>query len=397
MSLFAIAGMLSVAACGGDDARTALSGDSDDTEGTDPPATDPPVTEAPTTEPPATDPPATDPPVTDPPVTEPPATDPPTTDAPPATDGVDEPDPAFCGASSQFFVEAQALQSIEGDDDEAARQLFQRMEVSLTAAVINAPDAASAEAPEAMQAVFDVLLPAFESVDYDADAIGTLPNADEINASFDEFVVIIDRLEVYLDDVCGVDIAGLRGQAEDLASEVSSTGPVTTDSVPTTDGPPTTDSVPDGDTVSITDDSGTIVVDVPADWTDVRGEPDGPLRQLFAAPDVDAFFAAYSEPGVAILAGDAPQGDGAEAAKQALDGFVASAEADGCTQNIAAPYDDGVYVGDREVYSCPGSASTVNLAAGTNAEGDVFWLFAVVAVEGDTETVSLVEDTFFVD
>lgn len=378
------AAALVVASCGGgDDARSALSGESDDAGQADPPATDSVTTDVPVTEPPVTEPAPTDPPATDPPSTEP------ATDAPPPTGPPGAPDPAYCGASSQFYLEAQALREI--DDDAAAQQIFERMQVSLTATLINAPDEAAAATPRQMQEVFDVLLPALESVDFDADALDTLPNADELQTNFGTFVEIVERLEAFLVDGCGVDVEALQRQAVDLAAQVGSGS-----SSDSSTGGPDVDP-PAGGVQTVTDDSGTITTDVPAEWTDVRGEPDGELRQVVAAPDVDAFLASYSEPGVIIASGDAPVGNGSEAADAALEAFRGAVEADGCSQNIAAPYDDGVYVGERLAYSCPGSPANVTLAAGTNSAGDIFWLFAIVTAEGDADTVSLITDSFFVD
>lgn len=380
-------GALVLAACGGgDNARNVLTAD-DTTPTTDAaPATDAPL---------PTDPPATDPPTSDAPVT---------TDTPVSTDPSTDPAgdiAAFCGASEQFFVEASALNSIDGDDDVAARALFADMGVSVSGAIFNAPTPEIAAAPQRMQEVFATLLPALDAVNYDIDAVNELPNADEVNAGFAEFGEIADQLQGFIVAECGSDLAALETAATAKAAEVSGTpGPASTDPVSSDPVPATTiadTGSSDVGAVEVVDNSETISVTVPSTWTDVNGAPDGELRQLIAAPDNAAFLAGFDSPGVILVAGDAPAGNGGDAGIAGLDGLSAAVEGDGCALAAEVPYDDGVYTGTERTYGCPGTDAIARFAGGTNSEGNVFWLLGVVYEPANADTWTLVTESFLVD
>lgn len=368
---------LALAACGGgDNARQVLEGSGDSAPATDSvPATDPVETDPPATDPPATDPPPTDPPATDPAVSDPPSSDPVGGDL-----------SAFCGASSQFYVEAQALNEIEADDDAAAEALFGRMQISLPAALLNSPSEEMSAAPRRVEEVFAVLIPALDTLGYNFDDLSSLDNPDEVSAAFIEFVEVVDQLRIFLVDTCEADLASLDDEAATLAADVGTVAPTPTDGDPGSD---------DLGALEVTDVSGTITVTVPASWTDVVDDPQGELRRLVAAPDAAAFLAGFTDPGMILLVGDVAAGAGADEAATRFDGLETSVTEAGCSPNFNLPYDDGVYVGDESIYSC--ADATVRLAGGTNDSGDLFWLLAVVYGDGEDETWSLIADSFLVD
>jgi hypothetical protein len=377
---------LVIAACGGgDNARDVLSG-ADDTVATVP-ATDP--------EPVDTDPPATDAPADTVPVTTAAADDSSST----TTVADDEPGgdlAAFCGASEQFYVESEALNSIDGDADAAARSLFNDMSVSVAGAIFNAPTPEVAAAPQQMQAVLGTLLPALDAVDYDIDAVGDLPNADEVNGAFVEFGTIVGQLRTFIVEECGADLDELAAAAvakADAASGSATTEPV--DSTPATTIAPDVDV--DGDAIFVEDASGTITASVPPSWNIIDGTPDGDLRQLIAAPDAEAFLGSFAASGVIIVSGDAPNGNGDEAGAAGLDGLSASIQADGCVLGSEAPYDDGVYTGTERIYSCPGTDAVARFAGGTNFDSDLFWLLGVVYQPAEIGVWELITESFLVD
>ncbi|MFN3254596.1 MAG: hypothetical protein ACE37B_02780 [Ilumatobacter sp.] len=371
----AVVALLGLAACGGDNASDLLAADP-----TQPPATEPPVTEPPVTEPPVTEPPVTEPSATEPPVAEPPATDPQGGDL-----------DAFCSASADFYSQARALDFIAGSDDTAARSLFDEMTVSLSGALLNAPDEEFAAAPRRAQELLDIMLPAFDEVDYDIGALGSLANEDEVNSALADFGGLQGELLGFLDESCGLDEATLVVAAEAAADRVA-TAPG-----PEPEPEPEPEPDPSSDVQSVSDESGTITVDVPSTWTQVDGRPDGDLRQLVAAPDTAAFLAAFNRPGVIIVAGDAPAGNGAEAGAAGLEGIATSIGADGCTLVESIDYDDGVYVGTENTYQCPGTDATTRFAGGTNGAGDLFWLLGVIFEPGDEAIWTTVTESFFVD
>jgi hypothetical protein len=303
---------------------------------------------------------------------------------------------AFCAASEQFYVEAKALDNLDGDADAAARRLFNAMTVSVTGAIFNAPTEALAAAPQRMQDVLAVLLPSLETIDFDVDVVEELPNFDEVSTAFVEFGTILDDLEGFVVSECGADLDALAAAAVDAAADASrATDPSSSDpAAPTTVADVGAD---EGGAVVVTDDSETISVSVPSTWTVVDGAPDDDLRQLVVAPDIEAFLAGFDSPGVIIVAGDAPSGNGAEAGAAGLDGLASTIEAEGCVLGETLPYDDGVYTGTENIYSCPGTDVVARFAGGSNFDGSIFWLLGVVHSPSEADVWDLITDSFLVD
>ena len=379
-----IAALLVLSACGGgDDARDVLSGG--DTAGDTMPDTTPDtVAEAePTTV------------VTDPATTIADAAPDTTADTVAPSDEADGSDPsgdlaAFCGASSQFYVEARSLGVIGPDDDAAARTLFGRMELSLAAALLNAPDEATAAAPRRVDELFAILLPALDTLGYDFAELETLDNSEEVAAAFTEFSGIVDDLAAFLTDTCEMDAAELAARADALGLELGSTS-TSGSEVPTTVGE---------DELAVTtvvDDSGRLTAEVPVEWTDSQGTPDEELRQLVASADIAAFLASFAEPGMILVSGDTPDLNGAEAATAAIAGFEGAITSQGCVLENTETYDDGLYSGEERRYSCPDTTAVTRLAGGTNETADLFWLLAVVHEVGDEASWTTVTESFLVD
>ena len=118
-----------------------------------------------------------------------------------------------------------------------------------------------------------------------------------------------------------------------------------------------------GDYTSVTDDSGTIIVDVPVDWTDVDGSPlvldDGTeIPDVAASSDLGAFLETYSAPGVEVAATDMSIIDVPTAM-----GELAPPE---CTSAGSQPYDDPAFEGQIEFFTDCGGTDTVYVLLAAN-------------------------------
>ncbi len=106
----------------------------------------------------------------------------------------------------------------------------------------------------------------------------------------------------------------------------------------------------------VTDNSGSIVVDVPAEWSDVDGRAFDIGPGLVASPNVDAYSNGYSTPGVSILASR----DLSRTPDVVLDEFPFPA----CTASGRSDYDDGKFAGRVSRYeSCDGRDTAIVVIA----------------------------------
>ena len=152
------------------------------------------------------------------------------------------------------------------------------------------------------------------------------------------------------------------------------------------------------DYVSIIDDSGTITVDVPAEWAvDVIGASwnDAGEPALSASPDREAWTNTWTEPGVFIGVSRAAL-DEYDSAEAYLDSFEVGFLAE-CAATERIPYDDGLYVGSFDFYEGCGStgATFMRLAAVPIEVVDQVILMEFQAItEADLEALVVAGDTF---
>lgn len=146
---------------------------------------------------------------------------------------------------------------------------------------------------------------------------------------------------------------------------------------------------------SLIDDTGSVTVDVPAAWVDVRTAPDGEHRQIVASVDVNAFEAGYDLPGLRLRSGASPDARAVAGAAQA--DTIAAVEDSGCELERSLPYDDGVYTGDESILRCGESDTTVHVIGGATDTATVWFGLVLVIEPGDETTRELVGDSFFVD
>lgn len=154
--------------------------------------------------------------------------------------------------------------------------------------------------------------------------------------------------------------------------------------------------------VAVSDDSGAITVEVPAEWGEVNGvaspiiegEEDGPA--LTASPDIDGFVDTYEVPGVQIRASSGILQEYDE--DTLLDNFDFSnaCERDGERQD----YDDGTYTGRIEAWTnCDGVESQEILAVAATPQDRSFMVHVHIqsVSQADVEAAQRILETFVVE
>lgn len=151
------------------------------------------------------------------------------------------------------------------------------------------------------------------------------------------------------------------------------------------------------DYVTVTDDTGLLVVDVPREWADLATETialegGAELPQIVAAPDLDAYLETFDGPGMSF----AVDLDGAIS----IDDFLASSDfsAD-CLTEGPEPYDDGLYTGRVEYWTDCGERDSVLVVIAARPPGSEFTLRVVAQVlsDSDVEALDTIVRTFRVD
>jgi serine protease Do len=145
--------------------------------------------------------------------------------------------------------------------------------------------------------------------------------------------------------------------------------------------------------VTVQDDSGTLEVNVPVEWSEVDGAPvtleDGTeVRNIQAAPDLAAFRDSWAVSGVDFSALAPEEGLGTS---ELLD--LVTPE---CTDAGRQPYDDGLYVGELQSWTqCEGTAAeTVVIAAEPEGGEFIVRVIAQVATQADLEALEQIVATF---
>ena len=146
--------------------------------------------------------------------------------------------------------------------------------------------------------------------------------------------------------------------------------------------------------VSITDDSGLLTLDVPAEWRDVDGsgwEVDGEVIGLSvtAAPNINDFYNTWTTPGVTFNATD--QLD--YTVDELLDAFDFSGD---CIPNERTEYSDAVYAGKYDVWSgCGGTDTLLVVLVAEPADQSYLALITVqVVTDADLDALDTIFNTF---
>jgi serine protease Do len=145
--------------------------------------------------------------------------------------------------------------------------------------------------------------------------------------------------------------------------------------------------------VTVTDDSGTLEINVPVEWAQVDGAPitldDGTeVRDIQAAPDLQAFNETWTAPGVDFSAVD-------QAAGITVEDMLARVTPE-CTDAGTEPYDDGLYVGQIQTWTdCAGTPSRVYvIAAAPEGQEFVVGVVSQVASQADLDALDQIIATF---
>jgi serine protease Do len=148
--------------------------------------------------------------------------------------------------------------------------------------------------------------------------------------------------------------------------------------------------------VKVTDDSGALSMEVPAEWSDVGGVPwvldDQEIgAQITASPDIDAYLNGWDTPGVFF--GATTQLDAVGDVESFLD---SNSFANSCTYDGRFDYSDALYTGKYDSYSkCGGTDAAFYVIAAQPESKDVFLVVQIQAqTEADLAVVDQVINTF---
>ena len=169
----------------------------------------------------------------------------------------------------------------------------------------------------------------------------------------------------------------------------------------------------DLDLVEVVDDTGTISANLPSGWTIFTDAPGGAIAMLNAAPDIDAWMTSFAGSrgrhnppreglgpnerdvadavGIHIQVIDPPGGD----LTAILDSIGSPAN---CEFSEQVDYDDGVYVGVAQLFTCDHGGMYVKLMAVEKDAATTFvvWIEAVAISERDFEILGEFLDSFII-
>lgn len=159
-----------------------------------------------------------------------------------------------------------------------------------------------------------------------------------------------------------------------------------------------TDDPASGEYVSITDDSGSISLEVPVSWNQIDGAPitdtNGTIwDSVSAAPDLAGYQSTWSTPGVTIYASQAAASMAPDAALDLVTGDFA---AHGCVSTGREPFDDGLHVGVWDVLTGCGGGTTYVVVGANDTSGTYSIIVAAQAIsDADLDAVDRVLSSFY--
>ena len=142
----------------------------------------------------------------------------------------------------------------------------------------------------------------------------------------------------------------------------------------------------------VTDDTGTISVDVPANWSDAQTAATEIGPQLIAAPDVNGYLNTWDVPGVYVLVSDQLGAD----PESVLDDFSFGTA---CGSSIRSDFSSNQLTGRSERFEAcgeSGGASTVNVAALPPDESYTVYVNVALVSEGDEAALNRIVQTLSV-
>ncbi|WP_291041163.1 trypsin-like peptidase domain-containing protein [Herbiconiux sp.] len=150
--------------------------------------------------------------------------------------------------------------------------------------------------------------------------------------------------------------------------------------------------------VTVTDDSGVLSVDVPADWADVDGSPftgigGHEFLDVRASTDLAQFEESWATSGVTVSAAPAAPDLTPEAVFASLTSLTGQ-----CTPVTEDAYSDGVYEGRYQYFSACGGTSDYVVVAAQPADGSfVIVVTVTIAAESDLPAIEQVMGSFAAD
>ncbi|MDA3039575.1 MAG: trypsin-like peptidase domain-containing protein [Actinomycetota bacterium] len=146
-----------------------------------------------------------------------------------------------------------------------------------------------------------------------------------------------------------------------------------------------------GSYISVSDDSGAITVEVPADWFDHDGavNPEfGP--SIYAAPDLQSFIDTWDTQGVIVEASNIRTSAEIEAVLDEID------LSGGCVKDSREPYEDVLYAGMIDLWTdCGGTGTVAFVLAVSPPEGNYVIRLLIQAVEDrDLEAADHILNSF---
>ncbi|MFN2134698.1 MAG: S1C family serine protease [Candidatus Promineifilaceae bacterium] len=148
--------------------------------------------------------------------------------------------------------------------------------------------------------------------------------------------------------------------------------------------------------VTVSDNSGAIVMEIPDHWSDLDGsewlDDDGTVigGTLAAAPNLSDFFETYGTPGVSLIAS---AGLGDSDVNDLVDFYDFT---DGCTLDSRNDYEDSIYTGVFDLYNDCGDAGSIIivLAAKPADNSHAVVIEAQAITDADIDALDHVLDTF---
>jgi hypothetical protein len=276
----------------------------------------------------------------------------------------------FCEASLEYAVRSDATELAEEGNVVALAALIESSADALVEVIEVAPSEEFAEEPLRLLDLIAFAVEEYAAIDFDDSRAEKLSG--EFFEAAEEIEAIEDDLDSFLLEECNIDIDDFEVDAEQYALGVT---------------------IATQEFLSLNDDTGNIVVDVPIEWSQIDGAPDGTATFLLATPNSPAFESSGG-PGIFIASFEAAE----VAWEQRLDDEAAFWINElGCSIEDDVPYDDGTYLGTEVVLSCPETTAVTRLIAGDNADDSVSFIIVLTHPEGRVDITDRVEATVFVD
>lgn len=150
--------------------------------------------------------------------------------------------------------------------------------------------------------------------------------------------------------------------------------------------------------VSISDDTGSLTVEVPAEWNDVDGSlwtVDGEQIgwQITAAPDINGYNSSWTTPGMFF---GASIDLASYSEEELLDIFDYS---ESCSYGGREPYEDALYTGVYDLWSACGGTDTLFVVVSATPESRAYIILVAVQVvtEADLAALDQILNTFIVN